>query len=361
MKKNVLRILASIGLLLLFCQPSFALTANKVSAVPVNITVYVNDLAMKFGAYNIDGSSFFKLRDLAYALNGTAKQFEVIWDTAANAICLTSGQAYTAIGGEMTGKSAGVQIAEPIFLNILVDGQKEQLTAYNIGGNNYIKLRDMGQALDFAIEWDSINNVIHIDCGRPYTSASFTNNADLTYAEVNAEMYFCDGATDTIIYSFDLPQEIVEKYEKAGAEDLASILLPYITSQPPATNASGYAEEVARLVNIERAKYNLPALVINARLAAAAQQRAQELLVKYDHLRPDGRNAFSILDEYGVTYSQCAENIAIGYSSPGIVVQLWMNSASHRANILGEFSQIGVGVVRTEDKDGGYAWAQFFI
>ena len=66
-----------------------------VQATPTASNVLVNDKQTAFDAYNIGGNNYFKLRDLAHALNGSGKQFEVTWDGANNAILLTSGTAYT--------------------------------------------------------------------------------------------------------------------------------------------------------------------------------------------------------------------------------------------------------------------------
>jgi hypothetical protein len=85
-------------------------------------SVSVNGKAVSFDAYNIGGSNYFKLRDLAYALNGTEKQFEVGYDAATKAITLTSGAPYTPAAGEMEGKGAGDMPAAPTPSNITLDG-----------------------------------------------------------------------------------------------------------------------------------------------------------------------------------------------------------------------------------------------
>jgi hypothetical protein len=87
------------------------------------------------------------------------------WDAAANAISLTSGKADTPVGGEMEGKGAGSQTAAPTASKITLDGAEVSFTAYNIGGNNYFKLRDLGAALNFGVTWDGAANTIVIDTG----------------------------------------------------------------------------------------------------------------------------------------------------------------------------------------------------
>lgn len=138
-------------------------------AVPSSSTVLVNGKLTAFDAYNIDGSNYFKLRDLAYVLNGTGKQFQVGWDGAANAISLTAGEAYTAVGGEMSAKGSGTQTAKPTSSRILLNGQQISVTAYEINNNNYFKLRDIGSAFNFGVDWDGEARTISIDTTKEYT------------------------------------------------------------------------------------------------------------------------------------------------------------------------------------------------
>ncbi len=139
------------------------------NANPTNSKVLVNGKEVAFDAYTIDGSNYFKLRDLAYVLNGTEKQFEVGWDNASKTITLTSGSAYTANGSEMA-KGGGAQSASVSASKLLIDGKEVSLTAYTIGGNNYFKLRDIGQAFDFGIGWDNASKTITIDTSTGYTA-----------------------------------------------------------------------------------------------------------------------------------------------------------------------------------------------
>jgi hypothetical protein len=139
------------------------------TAKPTSSTVLVNDAQTSFDAYNINDNNYFKLRDLAYVLSGTPKQFEVGYDDATKAITLTSGQSYTAEGGEMEGGGAGNKAANPTSSKIYLDGAEISLTAYNIGGYNYFKLRDIGQAFNFGVDWDGASQTIAIDTGKGYT------------------------------------------------------------------------------------------------------------------------------------------------------------------------------------------------
>lgn len=131
-------------------------------------SVIVDGKQVAFDAYNIDGSNYFKLRDLAKVVSGTQKQFDVSWDDANKAINLISGSAYTAVGGELATGSAAAMKATANTSPIFKDKVAVKLTAYHINGNNYFKLRDIGQAFNFAVTWDAATNCINIDTAKDY-------------------------------------------------------------------------------------------------------------------------------------------------------------------------------------------------
>ena len=131
--------------------------------------VFVNGKETAFDVYSINGNNYFKLRDLAYILIGTEKQFEVGYDGAKNAISLTSGKPYTAVGGEMETKGSGNKSATPTKSTIYLDGKEVNFAAYYIDGNNYFKLRDIGQTFNFGTDYDRAKNAVVIDTGKSYT------------------------------------------------------------------------------------------------------------------------------------------------------------------------------------------------
>ncbi|WP_312702481.1 stalk domain-containing protein [Sedimentibacter sp.] len=138
--------------------------AQEATAVPTASKVVVDGKDVSFEAYNIDGYNYFKLRDLAMAITGSEKQFEVTWDEEKNAINLISGEAYTPVGGEFA-VSAGTESVQATVNQsaIYMDGEEISLQAYRIGGNNYFKLRDVGEVFDLGILWDGELNQIAID------------------------------------------------------------------------------------------------------------------------------------------------------------------------------------------------------
>src|SRR5665648_379966 len=150
-------------------DPTVVAAPTSANATPTSSIVTVNDKAVAFDAYNINGNNYFKLRDLAYTLSGTGKQFAVGWDSANNSISLTSGNNYTSVGGEMTGKGSSSQTATLTSSRIYLNGNEVSFTIYNIGGNNYFKLRDIGKTFDFDVSWDGANNRILINTSESYT------------------------------------------------------------------------------------------------------------------------------------------------------------------------------------------------
>ena len=119
-----------------------------------------------------------------------------------------------------------------------------------------------------------------------------------------------------------------------------------------------FAAQVAALVNAARAEYGLPALTVDAKVQQAAQVRARESAQSFSHTRPDGSSFSTALTEAGVSYRTAGENIAYGQTTPQQVMNAWMNSSGHRANILNaNYTTIGVGYTVI---NGTAYWAQLF-
>lgn len=118
-------------------------------------------------------------------------------------------------------------------------------------------------------------------------------------------------------------------------------------------------EKVVALTNAERAKNGLSALQMDRPLMAAAREKSQDMKDKnyFSHTSPTFGSPFDRLKALGIAYKSAGENIAKGQKSPDEVVQAWMNSEGHRANILNkDFTHIGVGYVQD-----GNIWTQQFI
>lgn len=122
------------------------------------------------------------------------------------------------------------------------------------------------------------------------------------------------------------------------------------------------AQEVLKLVNQERQKQGLKALTLNTKLTSIGNMKAKDMADKkyFSHTSPTYGSPFQMLQNYGVTYTSAGENIAAGQRTSQEVMNSWLNSSGHRANILNkDYTQLGVGYY----KGGSYGtyWVQLFI
>ena len=115
--------------------------------------------------YNIDGSNFIKLRDLAYILNGTGSQFSVDWDSETNAVSINTGKAYESNGSEIDASCPDNHATSVVSSQtIQIDGNiVTDLSVYNIGGSNYFKLRELNDALWFGVDFDAEAKAVIVD------------------------------------------------------------------------------------------------------------------------------------------------------------------------------------------------------
>lgn len=139
-------------------------------------------------------------------------------------------------------------------------------------------------------------------------------------------------------------------------------------AQTPAQNQTvsgaqtGFESDMLKQVNAQRAKNGKSALTLNQTLCASARVRASEIAKDgcFSHTRPDDSGCFTAIS--GVSYRTAGENIAMGtwgYYGVDEIMDGWMNSEGHRANILnGDFSEVGFGCVVV---NGNGYWVQMFI
>lgn len=125
------------------------------------------------------------------------------------------------------------------------------------------------------------------------------------------------------------------------------------------TDILSYEEQVVRLVNQYRRENGLAELTIHWELSRVARYKSQDMHDKkyFSHQSPTYGSPFDMIKNFGISYRTAGENIAQGYSTPQAVMNGWMNSSGHRANILNAgFTQIGVGYVADR-----HYWTQMFI
>ncbi len=137
------------------------------------------------------------------------------------------------------------------------------------------------------------------------------------------------------------------------------IILSAVVSAEAITTRDQAAEEIVRLVNIERKKAGLPSVKLSRELYRPAMIRAREIVKSFSHTRPNGLPFNSVF--YGITYKTVGENLAAGQTSCEMVMQQWMDSPGHRANILNKnFKYLGVAYLYSGKGKYKHYWVQEF-
>ena len=175
-------------------------------------------------------------------------------------------------------------------------------------------------------------------------------------------------ATHTVV-SGDSMCKIAVKYEVGLSEIISAnpqisnpaLIYPGQKINIPSLDSSvlDYEYEVIRLVNEIRVKNGLNALEADWELSRVARYKSQDMKDNnyFSHTSPVYGSPFEMIKNFGLSYKSAGENIAKGQTTPQAVVNAWMNSSGHRANILNKsYTKIGVGYV----KSGNY-WTQMFI
>ena len=211
--------------------------------------------------------------------------------------------------------AAGIT-AERSTNRIYVDGQEVRLTAYNINGNNYVMLRDVGKTVGFEVYWDGDAKCVQVESKKPYTG-----EAPVTSAEAK-------------------PVE-----------------------QPAQTDVAAAKQDIVDRTNALRRAKDVAALRVNDKLMQAAQVRADEMAASgiYSHTRPDGRKSNTVTDSrYTGENIHSISELYLNQQQKTLseaVVNLWSNSKAHADNMTSSrYGEIGVGLARGIDKDGFDCW-----
>ena len=199
---------------------------------------------------------------------------------------------------------------------VLVDGQEVRLTAYNINGNNYVMLREIGRAVGFNVYWNSDAKCVQVESGKPYTG-----EASVTSAEAK-------------------PVE-----------------------QPAQTDVAAAKQDIIDRTNAIRREQGISALTVNAKLMQAAQVRADEMAASgiYSHTRPDGRKSNTVTDsKYTGENIHSISELYLEQQQKTLseaVVNLWSNSKAHADNMTSSrYGEIGVGLARGVNQNGLDCW-----
>ena len=220
--------------------------------------------------------------------------------------------------------AAGIT-AERSTNRVYVDGQEVRLTAYNINGNNYVMLRDIGREVGFNVYWNDDARCVQVESDKPYTGIAPV---------------------------------------KAGTSEPAS--QPEVTT--PADDVADAKQDIVDRTNALRRAKGVAALRVNDKLMQAAQVRADEMAANtvYSHTRPNGEKFNSVTDcpYMAENIHRIADWVLSDQTLAERAVADWSASATHNKNMVNpKLSEIGVGLARGVNDNGDPCWycVQLFL
>ena len=223
-------------------------------------------------------------------------------------------------GVTTTAYAAGI-MAERSTHRVVVDGKEVQMEAYVINGNNYVKLRDIGEQVGFNVCWDSDAKCVQVESGKPYTGEA-----------------------------------------PAKAEDTKS------TEQPVQTDVAAAKQDIVDRTNALRRAKDVAALRVNDKLMQAAQVRADEMAAHtvYSHTRPNGGKFNTVTDcpYMAENIHRIADWVLSDQTLAERAVADWYASTVHHKNMVNpKLSEIGVGLARGINDTGDPCWycVQLFL
>ena len=124
--------------------------------------IYIDGEPVYFEAYFYEGANYLRIRDLASALNGTDKQFDVAWDEENAVIVLDKGIPYAAADCDTSANGAPDASMTVVTQTAVLEDEEVPLSACGVGGRYYYRLRDLAWLLDFNIAWYTDAGIINI-------------------------------------------------------------------------------------------------------------------------------------------------------------------------------------------------------
>ena len=221
------------------------------------------------------------------------------------------------ITGGASAYAAGI-LAERSNHRIFVDGQEVQMEAYAVNGNNYVKLRDIGEQVGFNVFWDADSGCVQIETDAPYTG------------------------------------------EAPSAEAVPPAAAP--------SDVDAMKQDIVDRTNALRRAKGIAALSVNDKLMQAAQVRANEMATHtvYSHTRPDGRKFNTATDcpYMAENIHRIADWVLSDQTLAERAVADWSASTTHNKNMVNpKLSEIGVGLARGVNDTGDPCWycVQLFL
>ena len=379
-------------LALALCVQAFA-----VNTVVSDQKLRINGSEVSARAYNIDGNNYFKLRDMAYLLNGSTSQFSVNYDASKNRVSLTTGSRYVAVGGELATLTPNPEKVVESPQTITLNGTPvSMMKAYNINGNNFFKLRDLGSALGFEVGYDDASRTMLISTP-PSAEYTITVNGkdywlDMSKSDLIAkagqpkdtltgsegwtwyvfgtnnyakEFFLAGVVNDTVVSLMSEGSSFTYKHQTAndtGTKVLSNpddgIMLFYDSNYAyhlhmvSLTKHGSYIDDVHTqaaldgesklsfyLTNAFRARFGLSPLTWDDKAAKAARNHSADMAANnyFSHTSKDGKSYDDRLKAYSLVFKKAQENFGylqnISTGYAMTFMQEWINAEGERSNI----------------------------
>jgi len=330
--------------LLSFAAAVCVLSASVSGFAACNIKIAGNSAKSLCGvaSYNSNGSTMVPFRNICEALGA-----KVSWDASTNtasAECCGKTISLCTGGNQINTANGTVELPTP---------------SCNKNGLTYVPLRAVCEALGCNVNWDASSGDINIEPNQDSNCENCGNETDCTDGNCSQ-----NGGPNG---SYASLQDFMNNFfnHNSGSNNSANTQTetppaPAQTEQP-SSNIGSYELQVLNLVNEQRANYGLSALKYSTVLEAVAYSHSKDMAQNnyFSHTNLSGQSPFDRMRAAGISYRSAAENIAAGQRTPQEVVNAWMNSAGHRANILNSsVTEMGVGIY----SGGSYGvyWTQLF-
>lgn len=224
---KLLSCLLALSLVFSLAIPAFAADPAAPSAALSRQSLIVDGKEVDVEAYAIGGYNYFKLRDIAQLLNETDAQFSVDAGSESHTILVTTGSAYTPVGGELeTGADKSASCANSDW-KLTVNGVTVDVSVYALGGNNFFKLRDLGVAVGFGVGYDAAKDAAVITSKNAYSLVFDAGAGKAGSFEQDGKTVSYTAYTDVVYASnpFDAELQSMNIYVPEGAGESSPIFL----------------------------------------------------------------------------------------------------------------------------------------
>ncbi len=220
------------------------------------------------------------------------------------------------------------------------------------GDGNDVFVLESGAGLDEIADFENGIDLIQLPDGLNFDDISLENSS---------------GSQENTLIIDSLTGEAIAQVNNISAGSLSSTNFLFEGGSDTETDSQDFIDRVVELTNQERTQLGLDPLSADPLLNQAAQTHTENMAEQdfFNHTGLDGSSAGDRIEATGYEFSAWAENIAAGQQTPEAVVEAWMNSDGHRANILDpNLAEIGVGYYLLEEDTGSvnanHYWTQVF-